>query len=217
MSVSTFRRLISWMMGRLFLALTVAALGCSPESPALSPLEVLLPQITSPDAKANEAAMVECLRTQGKDPDRILGLPNYFGGYPLHVFAARRLTISKKPYGLIRLALRGFSVPGTCVERYLLLDDSGRVQDVVTVSWPSRLADRFDLEFSEHPHSGTFRLRLMDRQSKEFWGNFDPPQVTLHESGDASAKTFTLGWRGDLLLGGVAIEKDRFVRLPDEN
>jgi len=77
--------------------------------------------------------LADRLRLQGKDPRQFL----FWEGYPLNVARKESIDSRGTPFDIVLLLPAFEFIPGDDVERYVLLDEAGGVQDVATVCWPS--------------------------------------------------------------------------------
>jgi hypothetical protein len=206
-------RMIVRLSTSFVLGLCLLEIGCSRRPPVPNSL-VALPKPT-PDKELDfDKPMVEFLRKQGKDPDAYLGLPGHSGSsYPLKLGVTHQVRLHGKPYAVLHLRMSSFFVPGVYAERFILMNEAGAVLDLATVVWPSRLIDRIRIDLPEQPAADGFVLKVVDGEPKDYWGNFDPPIVLLHEKEGAEHLGYALGWTGDSTLGAVEIEKERFVAI----
>lgn len=198
------------MTSRLLPLLLLGAIGCSGQKETAGPQSDLRQVMHRHKVGDNPDVLAEALRRQGKDVDAYLGFPGYTGSYAMTPKLCGPIKVRGRAYSILSLVLAGFSIPGDCAERFVLLDGSGQVLDVVTVIWPSRLEDRFAVELDAEPDDGNL-IRVWDAQAGEFWGNFTPPYIVLGEMTKKESPRVPLSWRGERLLGALGIEKDRFV------
>ncbi|MBI3857563.1 MAG: hypothetical protein HY293_17925 [Planctomycetes bacterium] len=187
----------------LFIALAAACSG-KPADP--SPLDVLVRDLTRLDRPQREESLAGYLRKQGRDLEPYLGFPGYSGGYAMRIWEALRLKIEGRPCVVVKLELSSFSIPGDCAVRLVLIDEFGKVADVATAVWPSRLERRFQAEVVDAPGPDNVVLRFRDDSPEAYWGNFDPPHFDLHEK----AVRTLLPWTGTRVLGDLRVEKGRF-------
>lgn len=144
------------------------------------------------------------LRRQGRDPRLYL----VWEGYPLQVAQSESITLGGAPFEVVKLVQAIDFVPWDCVERYVLLDKGGAVQDVATLHWTSNR--RFEIEgtrcFGE-PSNGFLEIRDAIFHSRR--DTLHLPYVELGiEPG--RLKRVLLPWTGTPTLGRVWIEDHRF-------
>lgn len=144
------------------------------------------------------------LRQQGRDPRLYL----IWNGSPLSVVHRESITFRGARFEVVRLEQAVVFIPGDWVERYLLLDERGALQDVATLYWPSR--EHFDIRSDRC--LGDLSEGYLDIRDSLFKRRTDihpVPYVELGIEPGRSRKVY-LSWTGTPKLGKVWIEERQF-------
>jgi len=122
------------------------------------------------------------------------------------------MRIHARPCFLLGLIKSVGQTSGESAKRWVLLSEFGKVIDVVTVVWSSDCKDRVLIEVQQQSlRKDEVLIRVQDQLHKEPWGAW-PVGILLHEkTGEAPGDWDSLPWNSTSVLGGVAVEKDRFV------
>jgi len=189
--------------------LLVIAAGCS-SHPVPAELADLLQALGSEEQAGLEQRFAGFLAKHANEIEPYLGYPGYHvsNGYAMSVGECRFLESEGRPYVVVELRLNSISIPGECASRLVLISEFGKVADVATVVWPSRLMDRLKAVLLEEPDSDHTLLWFWDDDPNEYWGNFSPPCFYLHEK---DSRRVSLPWTGGNVLGHLAVEKGQFV------
>lgn len=144
------------------------------------------------------------LRAHGDDPRRIL----FWNGYPLRIGRREWLTSGGTQLEMVLLLQTFVVTPGDYVERYVLLDHEGGLQDVATLHWPSRR--RFEIDCTQCPGDPSEGLlEIVETMPHNGPSMLPVPYVELGvELG--RTKRVALPWTGTRRLGRVWIEGGRF-------
>jgi hypothetical protein len=212
---------MDWMKGvRAAFLLVLSAFVLSPIGSVAGPSAAPVPQGLAPvTPKIPRGAiqvgtgkeLADHLRRQGRDPRLYL----IWKGSPLQFAYRDRIEVGGARFDIVALEQAFVAASGDWVERYVLLDETGTVQDVATLYWPTR--HRFEIRaFRSSKEAPKIYLEIHDSMFQRRPGPLAIPCVELGIE-PRTSKTVSFPSTETSGVAEVWIEKGRFKAVPARN